>query len=65
MKEGVSVIPGAEVRRVERDPCSITVMPDRETLEAFLRGHMGGPVTVCFDIRTGTFEHNGGKYEKD
>lgn len=45
---------GARIEREPRDPYSISEMPDKETLEAFLRGK-SGEVTVYFDILTGKF----------
>lgn len=37
-----------------RNDCEITVMPDKETLEDFLRGSSSHP-TVIFDIEKGVF----------
>lgn len=40
----------------EKTGISITEMPDKETLEAFLEGQVGSPVRVYFNIETGRFE---------
>lgn len=59
MKEGIEGNMGqfahqSQNERTPGDPYSIAEMPDKETLEAFLRG-LAGRATVYFDIRTGTF----------